>query len=127
MQRGFKKANFDLTLSRLFSNAARYAIITFAVIGVLATFGIETSSFAAIIAAMGLAVGLAFQGTLGNFAAGMMLRAAEAMAQVPGVRDRISTATAGLDATISDLRAAIERLGGLDGEVTLSEAPPKAG
>ncbi len=61
------------------------------------------------------------------FAAGMMLRAAEAMAQVPGVRERISTVTAGLDATISDLRDAIERLGGLDGDVPIADASPKAG
>ena len=73
MMRAFTRAKLDLTLSRFFSSAARYAIITFAVIGILATFGIETSSFAAVIAAMGLAVGLAFQGTLGSFAAGMML------------------------------------------------------
>jgi small conductance mechanosensitive channel len=39
----------------------------------LSIFGIETTSFAAIIGAAGLAVGLAFQGTLSNFSAGVML------------------------------------------------------
>ena len=39
----------------------------------LSVFGVETTSFAAVIGAAGLAVGLAFQGTLGNFAAGVML------------------------------------------------------
>lgn len=48
------------------------------------------------------------------FAAGMMLRAAMSLAVVDGVREHISTATAGLDATIDDLRLAIDRLGGLD-------------
>jgi small conductance mechanosensitive channel len=38
-------------------------------------FGIQTTSFAAVIAAGGLAIGLAFQGTLSNFAAGVMLLA----------------------------------------------------
>lgn len=73
MRRGFERTNFDPTLSRFFSNLARYAILTVAVVGCLGVFGIETSSFAALIAAMGLAVGLAFQGTLSNFAAGVML------------------------------------------------------
>ena len=39
----------------------------------MGVFGIETTSFAAVIGAAGLAIGLAFQGTLSNFAAGMML------------------------------------------------------
>ncbi len=73
MVRAFDKSKFDATLARFFSNAARYAILTFTVLGVLGLFGVETSSFAAVIAAMGLAVGLAFQGTLSNFAAGVML------------------------------------------------------
>ena len=46
-----EKRNFDATLTRFFSNAARYAILTGAVIGCLGVFGIETASFAALIAA----------------------------------------------------------------------------
>ena len=69
----FAKKNFDSTLSSFFSNLVRYAIIIGAVLGCLGVFGIQTASFAAVIAAAGLAVGLAFQGTLSNFAAGVML------------------------------------------------------
>lgn len=39
----------------------------------LAVFGVETTSFAAVVAAAGFAIGLAFQGTLSNFSAGVML------------------------------------------------------
>ena len=63
----------DATLGHFFANLARYLIIVGVVLGVLGVFGIETSSFAAVIAAAGLALGLAFQGTLSNFAAGVML------------------------------------------------------
>ena len=73
MMRAFEKARFDPTLSRFFSASARYAVITLSVIGCLGVFGVETASFAAIIAALGLAIGLAFQNTLSNFAAGVML------------------------------------------------------
>ena len=73
MLRGFERASFDVTLGRFFSNMARYAILVFAALGCLGVFGIETTSFAAVIAAGGLAVGLAFQGTRSNFAAGVML------------------------------------------------------
>ncbi len=73
VQRTLEKRNFDLTLGRFFANMVRYLILVGVVLGVLGVFGIETSSFAALIAAGGLAIGLAFQGTLSNFAAGVML------------------------------------------------------
>ncbi|MEZ4445612.1 MAG: mechanosensitive ion channel [Polyangiaceae bacterium] len=64
---------FDTALSRFFGSLLRWAIILGAVLGCLGMFGIETTSFAAVIGAAGLAVGLAFQGTLSNFAAGVMI------------------------------------------------------
>ena len=67
------KAKFDATLTRFFAKFVRWAILIMAVLACLGVFGIETTSFAAVIGAAGLAVGLAFQGTLGNFAAGIML------------------------------------------------------
>ncbi len=73
VERGLKKANFDLTLTRFFSNMARWVVLIMAILGILGVFGVQTASFAALIAAGGLAVGLAFQGTLSNFAAGVML------------------------------------------------------
>lgn len=63
----------DVSLVKFFASLARYGIIIGAVVGCLGVFGIQTASFAAVIAAGGLAIGLAFQGTLSNFAAGIML------------------------------------------------------
>jgi small conductance mechanosensitive channel len=63
----------DESVVKFFGSLARYGIIAGVVIGCLGVFGIETTSFAAVIAAMGLAIGLAFQGTLSNFSAGVML------------------------------------------------------
>ncbi len=70
---GLRARKFDETLSIFFGNLLRWLIIVAAVLACLGVFGIETTSFAAIIGAAGLAVGLAFQGTLSNFAAGVML------------------------------------------------------
>jgi small conductance mechanosensitive channel len=72
---GLEKRNFDPTLTRFFAKLARYLILIGAVLGCLGVFGIQTASFAAVLAAAGFAVGMAFQGTLGNFAAGIMLLA----------------------------------------------------
>ncbi len=52
---------------------AYYAIMAFVVIAALNKLGVETNSFIAIIGAAGLAVGLALQGSLANFAAGVMI------------------------------------------------------
>lgn len=73
--KSLEKAKFDATLTKFFSNLARYAVLILAVLAALGVFGIETTSFAAVIGAAGLAIGLAFQGSLSNFAAGVMLLA----------------------------------------------------
>jgi small conductance mechanosensitive channel len=71
--RGFEKAKFEPTLARFFANMLRWVILVVAIVAILGIFGIETASFAAVFAAAGFAVGLAFQGTLSNFSAGVML------------------------------------------------------
>ncbi|MGL5288798.1 MAG: mechanosensitive ion channel family protein, partial [Aeromonas sp.] len=51
----------------------KYAILVFVVIAALGRVGVQTASFVAIIGAAGLAIGLALQGSLSNFAAGFLL------------------------------------------------------
>lgn len=63
----------DHTIASFFGSLAKYGIIVMAVLGALTMFGFETTSFAAVIGAAGLAIGLAMQGTLGNFSSGVML------------------------------------------------------
>ena len=63
----------DDTLGIFLSNLARWAILIMAVLAALGMFGIQTTSFAAVIGAAGIAIGLAFQGTLSNIASGVML------------------------------------------------------
>lgn len=73
LKRGTSKAHFDPTLSAFFANLAKWAILTVAVVTALEVFNIQPASFAAVIAALGLAIGLAFQGTLSNIASGVLL------------------------------------------------------
>ena len=63
----------DDTLFGFLGSLARYAIIVLAGLMVLGRFGIETTSFVALIGAAGLAIGLALQGTLANLAADVMI------------------------------------------------------
>jgi small conductance mechanosensitive channel len=66
---------FDATLRHFFSKIVRYAILILVAIMVLGQFGVQTASIIAAIGAIGLAIGLALQGTLQNIAAGIMLLA----------------------------------------------------
>ncbi|WP_416900116.1 MAG: mechanosensitive ion channel family protein [Minwuia sp.] len=68
-----KTGKVDAMLANFLSTLVRYAIIAVAVIAALDQFGVETTSFVAIIGAAGLAIGLALQGTLSNLAAGVMI------------------------------------------------------
>jgi len=66
---------FDTTLRHFFSRIVRYAILILVAVMVLGQFGVQTTSIIAAIGAIGLAIGLALQGTLQNIAAGIMLLA----------------------------------------------------
>jgi small conductance mechanosensitive channel len=63
----------DMTLQKFFGSIVRYTIVIFTVLAVLQQFGVQTTSFLAVLGAAGLAIGLALQGTLSNVAAGVML------------------------------------------------------
>ena len=67
------KREVDATLVPFLSNLVYYLALAFVVIAVLSLFGIQTTSLVAVLGAAGLAVGLALQGTLSHFAAGVML------------------------------------------------------
>lgn len=67
------KSKVDETLVKFLRSLTYMGLMTFVVLAALGKLGIETTSFAAVIAAAGLAIGLSLQGTLGNFAAGVML------------------------------------------------------
>lgn len=67
------KREVDATLTRFFANIVHGAIVVFVVITAISKLGVETTSFAAVVASAGLAIGLALQGSLSNFAAGVLL------------------------------------------------------
>lgn len=68
-----KKRNVDETVTGFVASLTASALWIFVIIAAMAKLGIETTSFMAIIGAAGLAIGLALQGSLSNFAAGFLL------------------------------------------------------
>ena len=67
------KSEVDETLNKFVTNLSYVALLAFVVIAALNQLGIQTASFIAILGAAGLAVGLALQGSLSNFAAGVLM------------------------------------------------------
>lgn len=77
VQRGFhgtfEKRKLDPTLVRYLDSVLGVILNLLLLIAILSVFGIETTSFAGVLAAGGVAIGLAWSGLLSNFAAGMFM------------------------------------------------------
>lgn len=73
LKRVMTKSEVDPTIVSFVANLIYLSLLTFVVLAALGQLGIQTTSFIAIIGAAGLAVGLALQGFLANFAAGFLM------------------------------------------------------
>ena len=74
--RAMTRARTDPMLVKFVESLVYVGLLAFVVLAALAQLGIQTTSFIAVIGAAGLAIGLALQGSLGNFAAGDFIEAA---------------------------------------------------
>jgi len=73
IRRGLEKARLEVTLSAFLANFAYLGMLALIAVAVIGKLGVETASFVAAVGAAGLAVGFALQGSLSNFAAGVMI------------------------------------------------------
>ncbi|MBN2433464.1 MAG: mechanosensitive ion channel [Acidobacteria bacterium] len=73
MERVMARGQADPIIISFVANLSYIALLTFAVLAALNQLGVQTTSFIAVIGAAGLAIGLALQGSLSNFAAGFMM------------------------------------------------------
>ncbi len=105
---------FDPTLRSFFAKIARYAVLILVVVMVLGQFGVQTASIIAAIGAIGLAIGLALQGTLQNIAAGIMLLALRPFRVGEYVE------AGGVSGTIEEIGLFATRLKALDGLYVLA-------
>ena len=67
------KTGTDETLAKFVTSISYVAMVAFVAIAAIAHLGVQTTSFIAVLGAAGLAIGLALQGSLSNFASGVML------------------------------------------------------
>lgn len=69
----FGRTDFDETLEIFITSLVYWMLLAFVGVAVLGIFGVQTTSMIAVLGTIGLAIGLAMQGSLSNFAAGVML------------------------------------------------------
>ncbi|MDH3338022.1 MAG: mechanosensitive ion channel [Gammaproteobacteria bacterium] len=68
-----QKQEVDKTLETFVTNLVRMVLLVFVIIAAIGALGVQTTSLIAVLGAAGLAVGLALQGSLSNFAAGVLI------------------------------------------------------
>ena len=73
LRKGMKKQNVDKTLETFVCNLASTILMAFVIIAAISQVGVQTTSLIALVGAAGLAVGLALQGSLSNFASGVLI------------------------------------------------------
>ena len=73
LKRTMGSAGVDVTLSNFLGNLVYYVLLAAVLIATINQLGVETTSLLAVLGAAGLAIGLALQGSLSNFASGVMI------------------------------------------------------
>mgnify|MGYP002629853480 CR=1 FL=1 len=108
-----EKRNMDITLSRFFGSGARIAVISSAVIIALPKLGIQITPFIAALGAIGLGAGLAIQGLLSNYGAGLSIILTRPF--VVGDTIRVQ----GVCGIVKEVHLAYTLLGNEEGEIIL--------
>ena len=73
IRKALERQKVDPTVLRYLSSVVSVALNVFLVIGILGYFGVQTTTFAALVAGVGIAIGAAWAGLLANFAAGAFM------------------------------------------------------
>ena len=113
LRRVLSGVRVDQTLAHFCARLAYVAMMIFVVIGTLDKLGFPAVSLAAVLGAVGLAIGLALKSTLSNFAAGVVLIALRPFT----VGDRVDAA--GVSGVVSEIRVFATTLDAEDGKTII--------
>jgi small conductance mechanosensitive channel len=108
IERAMTRAQVEPTVTRFVSHVSYFLLLTVVVIIVLGQLGIQTTSLLAMLGAAGLAIGLALQGSLTNFASGLLLILFRPIKQGDFVR------AAGVEGTVQEVQMLATTLHSVD-------------
>ena len=96
VHRSFERTNVDAGVAQFVDSMIKFGLYALLIFMIATNFGIESSSIAALIASAGVAVGLALQGSLSNFAGGILILLLKPFA----VGDYIVVTQEGIEGTV---------------------------
>ena len=110
--RSFERTNVDAGVAQFVDSMLKFGLYALLIFMIATNFGIESSSIAALIATAGVAVGLALQGSLSNFAGGILILLLKPFA----VGDYIVVTQEGIEGTVKEIQIFYTKLATVDNQ-----------
>lgn len=112
VHRSFERTNVDAGVEQFVDSMLKFGLYALLIFMIATNFGIESSSIAALIASAGVAVGLALQGSLSNFAGGILILLLKPFA----VGDYIVVTQEGIEGTVKEIQIFYTKLATVDNQ-----------
>ena len=115
VKKSFERANADAGVSQFVDSMLKFGLYALLLFIIATKFGVESSSVAALIASAGVAVGLALQGSLSNFAGGILILLLKPFA----VGDYIVVTQEGIEGTVKEIQIFYTKLATVDNQTVV--------
>ena len=115
IKKGFDKSRMDAAVASFLANVIKYFLYFILVMALLSGFGVATGSVIAVLGSAGLTVGIALQGSLSNFAGGVLILLMKPF----GVGDYIVDGSSGSEGTVKDINLFYTRLLTIDNKMVM--------
>ena len=115
IKKGFDRSHIDDGVGTFLTSLIKYALYFILVMAILSSFGIATGSIVAVLGSAGLTIGMALQGSLSNFAGGVLILLLKPFV----LGDYIIDDTTGEEGTVSNISIFYTRLKTIDNKVVL--------
>lgn len=115
VRKSFERANADAGVSQFVDSMLKFGLYALLIFIIATKFGVESSSVAALIASAGVAVGLALQGILSNFAGGILILLLKPFA----VGDYIIVTQEGIEGTVKEIQIFYTKLATVDNQTVV--------
>ncbi len=115
VRRSFEQTNMDAGVAQFIDSLLKFGLYALLVFMIATNFGIESSSIAALIASAGVAVGLALQGSLSNFAGGILILLLKPFA----VGDYIIVTQENIEGTVKEIQIFYTKLATVDNQTVV--------
>lgn len=115
IKKGFDKSRMDAAVASFLANVIKYFLYFILVMALLSGFGVATGSVIAVLGSAGLTVGMALQGSLSNFAGGVLILLMKPFS----VGDYIVDGSSGTEGTVKDINLFYTRLLTIDNKMVM--------